>query len=110
MFIRLTSKDELEQLIGKSKEKPIVIFKHSNSCPISLDVRESLEACPLTFHEIIVQTERDLSNAVAEKTGVRHESPQALVIFNEKAVYTAAHYDINGDDISASIESAGGQN
>jgi bacillithiol system protein YtxJ len=109
MFIRLTSEDELEQLIGKSREQPIVIFKHSNSCPISLDVRESLAACPATVHEIVVQTERNLSNAVADRTGVRHESPQALVIFNEKVVYQATHYDINGDEISASIESASGQ-
>jgi len=106
MFNRLTDTESLENLFAVSLEKPIAIFKHSNTCPISSDVRDALSACPVTLFEIIVQTERSLSNLVAERTGVRHQSPQALVIFKGEVLYNASHYDIDGDDIARVMSSS----
>ena len=42
---------------------------------------------------------RDISNEVAEKTGVRHESPQAIIIKDSKVVYHASHYDVTAQEI-----------
>lgn len=106
MFKRLTTIEDLELLMTSSTESPVAIFKHSNSCPISSGVRESVESCPETLNEIVVQTERELSNLVAEKTGVTHESPQVIVVFKGAVIYKASHYDINGDDISLAIKGA----
>lgn len=106
MFKRLTSIEDLELLLASSAESPVTIFKHSNSCPISSDVRESVKSCPETLNEIVVQTERELSNLVAEKTGVTHESPQAIVVFKGAVIYKASHYDIIGEDISLAIKGA----
>lgn len=107
MFNRIASREELENLLSLSASEPIIIFKHSNSCPISLDVRASLESCDETLNEIVVQSDRDLSNIVADKTGIRHESPQALVIHKGKVLYSASHFDITAEGISAAIKSSG---
>lgn len=92
--------------MASSTEHPVAIFKHSNSCPISFGVRESIESCPETLNEIVVQTERELSNLVAERTGVTHESPQVIVLFKGNVIYKASHYDISGDEISRAIKAA----
>ena len=107
MFKTITDASQLDVLFENSSGKPVVIFKHSNSCPISQDVRDSLNSFSDEIFEIVVQVNRDLSNSVAERTGIRHESPQALVIFNGKAIYNASHYDITGDEISKAIHAQG---
>jgi bacillithiol system protein YtxJ len=52
---------------------------------------------------IVVQRSRDVSTAVAEKTGIRHESPQALVLKNSKVVYHASHYDVTAKDVETNL-------
>ncbi len=93
-FIKVTSNEQLDELFQKSNEQPVVLFKHSLTCPISAGVYKEVSAVDGDIHLIVMQYSRDISNAVAEKTGVRHESPQAIVLKNEKAVYHASHYDV----------------
>jgi thioredoxin 1 len=107
MFKPLTNATELDELFTMSGEKPIVIFKHSNSCPISHDVRDGLISSTQEIFEIVVQEHRELSNTVAEKTGIKHESPQALVIFNGNVIYKASHYDIIGSAILSAMNLKG---
>jgi thioredoxin 1 len=54
-------------------------------------------------HIVILQTDRPVSDAIAERTGIRHESPQAFVLKGGKSIYHASHYDITADDISAAL-------
>lgn len=98
--IEINSQEELHSLFEKSSESPVVLFKHSVTCPISLDVYESIGAFPGDVNLVVVQRARPISNEIAERTGVRHESPQALVIRNGEVVYHASHYDITAEDIS----------
>lgn len=107
MFKPLTNSNELDELFTRSSEKSFVIFKHSNSCPISHDVRDGLLSATGEIFEIIVQENRELSNLVAERTGIRHESPQALVILNGVVLYHASHYDITEGAISKAVNSIG---
>lgn len=98
--IEITSKEELHSLFEKSSDGPVVLFKHSVTCPISLDVYKTIESVEGDVNLIVVQRTRPVSNEIAERTGVRHESPQALVIRNGEVVYHASHYDITAEDIS----------
>jgi bacillithiol system protein YtxJ len=50
-----------------------------------------------------MQSARDISNAVAEKTGIRHESPQAIVLKNGAPVYHASHFDVSAEAINGEI-------
>ena len=98
-FIEIHSGEELNELFQKSNEQPVVLFKHSLTCPISSGVHREVAGIDSDIYLIVVQYARGVSNLLAEKTGVRHESPQAFVIKDGKPVYHASHYDITAEDI-----------
>jgi bacillithiol system protein YtxJ len=58
------------------------------------------------LYAIVVQYARDLSNHIAEALGVRHETPQVLLIKDGEAIYHASHYDISTDDLRSAAHSA----
>ena len=93
-LIEIETIDKLESLIVESHRSPVVIFKHSTTCGISAGVLREVGVVQGDIHMIVLQTHRPLSNAIAEWTGVRHESPQAIVIKDGLPVYSASHYDI----------------
>lgn len=102
-FIKLDSTERLEELFAESHEKPVVIFKHSTTCPISSGVYEEVSRVDADINLIVMQSARDVSNAVASKTGIRHESPQAIILKNGAPVYHASHFDVTAEDIKGEI-------
>ncbi len=98
-FNEINNTEELDALIEKSNEQAIVLFKHSTTCPISAGVYQEISNADADINLIVVQKARDVSNAVAEKTGIRHESPQAFVVKNGKVIYHASHYDVTASDV-----------
>ena len=101
---KINSIEELESVFAKSSEKPVALFKHSITCPISADVYHEIQNVDDEVNVVVVLTARRLSNEIAARTGVRHESPQALVIKNGKAVYHASHYDITAEDVNSKLK------
>lgn len=51
-----------------------------------------------------VQTARELSREVSTITGVRHETPQVIVLKDGKAVWNASHYDVNASSVSEALQ------
>ena len=102
-FIDLDNTEQLEKLFESSHQKPVILFKHSTTCPISANVFEDVSQTDATIYLIVVQEARNVSNAIAEKTGIRHESPQAIVLRNGEAIYHASHYDVTHSDIADAI-------
>ncbi len=94
-FNRIDTFARLDEVFTESHERPVVIFKHSNSCGISADLQSQLAAVNGEINVVVVQESRPLSDAIAERTGFRHQSPQAFVIRDGKAVYQASHYAID---------------
>jgi bacillithiol system protein YtxJ len=100
---RIETLPALEALIERSKEKPVWVFKHSLTCPISGSAwgefrrfadRPSQPA-EVVYAVIEIQRARPVSSALAERTGVRHESPQAILLRDARVVWHASHYQIN---------------
>ena len=98
-FITLDSEERLESLFVASHAKPVILFKHSNSCGISRGVFNEVSQINGEVNLIVVQDARNVSNLLAERTGIRHESPQAIVLKEGQPVYHASHYDITAEDI-----------
>lgn len=101
MWTDLTEASQLNELLLNSAQKPALIFKHSTRCSISqmaLDrlsrqwKREDAEKVEPFYLDLL--RHRDISNLIAERFGVVHESPQVLVIQNGECVYHASHQDI----------------
>jgi len=111
--------DELDALLEESSDRPILLFKHSMSCGTSYEALDELiehlnrtpaEAqhyssgnLPARYAMITVQTHRDLSTAVAKRLGVRHETPQALLIREGRVVWSASHFRVTGGALEAAI-------
>ena len=91
---------KLEAAIEESRLRPILLFKHSTSCGISSGVFRDVSMVDGDINLVIVQTDRDISNEIARRTGIKHESPQAIVLKNGAAVYHASHYDITIEDLN----------
>ncbi len=102
-WIQLTSEDQLSDLISKSETKPQVIFKHSTRCSISSVAMQRLQKAKqpseVDFYFLDLIAYRSLSNLVAQKFDVQHESPQVLVIRNGQCVYDESHLGISMDEI-----------
>ena len=101
-FNEIHDTKELDALIEKSNEQAVILFKHSTTCPISAGVYQEISNADADINLIVVQNARNVSTAIAERTGIRHESPQAIILKNEKVVYHASHYDVTADEVEKS--------
>ncbi len=106
-FLKITHKEGLEELISNSNSRPVVIFKHSNSCPISAVAYREMEDLDGDVSLIEVQSARDVSLEIASRTGVRHESPQVIILRDGKAVWNASHFDVKARDVAEAVQANG---
>ena len=102
-FVKLDSIDRLDELFEESHSRPVVFFKHSITCGISSGVKNIVSDLNADLNMVVVQTDREISNEIAARTNVRHQSPQAIVVKGGQAIYHASHYDITPEDIQRSI-------
>ncbi|MEP6850233.1 MAG: bacillithiol system redox-active protein YtxJ [Acidobacteriota bacterium] len=91
----VTTAAELDEVFSESFTRPVLLFKHSDTCGISMDVLERVSAVIEDIRLVVVQDDRDISNAIAQRLGIRHASPQAFVLWQGKPVYHATHYGID---------------
>ena len=105
-WVVLQSADQLNVLDDTSYHHPQVIFKHSTSCGISGMVKRSFQNQSthpekgITYYMLDLIRYRDISNAIANKYGIRHESPQVLVIREGEVVAHASHHSITAMDLN----------
>lgn len=113
-FSRVQDVAEIEALIASSHEKPVVFFKHSLTCPISsagfrqyehflADPASDADAC---YTLVEIQNARPVSAEITLRTGVRHESPQALVMRNGKVTWHASHGAIRSEALADAVGQA----
>ncbi|MDT4898488.1 MAG: hypothetical protein QOH25_3565 [Acidobacteriota bacterium] len=102
-FTQITDKDALEQLLARSNDEPVVLFKHSSTCPISAAAYRQMSQVLTEVSLVVVQRAREVSSEIASLTGIRHESPQAIVIRNGQAVWSASHFDITKSAVEQAV-------
>ncbi|WP_028297788.1 bacillithiol system redox-active protein YtxJ [Olivibacter sitiensis] len=107
-WIKLNDLKQLEE-IGQ-QEGYSLIFKHSTRCPVSSMAKRQFEMerdllpadLPCYFLDLIAH--RDISNAVAQKWDVQHESPQLLLIYGNKCVYNESHSGIDAQETRKQLQ------
>lgn len=99
-WISLTDLDQLSAIETLSNQQTVAIFKHSTRCSISRMALKQFEnefasgdTIALYFLDLIEY--REISNEIASRFGVMHQSPQLIVIKNGQAIYNASHSDID---------------
>jgi len=108
---KLESVAQLEAIKAESKEKHVLIFKHSTRCNIS---RASLDRLERSWNEqemigvkpyfLDLLSFREISAQVAQQFNVEHESPQILLIANGETVLDQSHFDIDYQQIRSRIK------
>ena len=106
-FSKLSNREALESVISNSYQQPIVVFKHSNSCPLSSAAYRELEKLEAEVSMIVVQTAREVSQELAEITGVGHETPQVIILRNGSAVWDASHFDVKATAVLVALQANG---
>ena len=108
-WVALTEEIQLDDIISISASKPVLIFKHSTSCGISRMALKNFERdfdlteTDIELYYLDLLSYRTLSNAVAAKFGIPHQSPQVLLIKNEEVIYDDSHYSITIEAIKKAI-------
>lgn len=108
-YERLTSIADLDRILDNRQR--VLLFKHSLTCPVSgaafdeyRKYLESSQELGTKFTLIEVQNARDVSNEIATRTGVRHESPQAILVEGDRVDWHASHWKITKDSLNQAVD------
>jgi bacillithiol system protein YtxJ len=107
----LSDVDMLEAAIAESLERPVLLFKHSRTCGISCEALDELHAHlqrsggagTATYKVITVQSHRRVSDSAAQRLGIRHETPQAILLRDGRPVWNASHFRITAEELAKAV-------
>jgi bacillithiol system protein YtxJ len=99
---------QLDEIVAFSSQKPVVIFKHSTRCSISRMALKQFEnefnmGDTVDVYFLDLLEHRDISNEIASRFGVYHQSPQLLLIKEGKCVYDVSHSDIDAGELKGKL-------
>jgi len=102
-WVEIENSGQVDTLLDDSMTTAQLIFKHSTRCSISsMALRRAEDHLPIenlsaNFLDLIAY--RDVSNYIAELTGVTHQSPQVILIRNKEVIYHASHVSMDWKEI-----------
>lgn len=108
-FTELQEARDLEELLSHSHNRPVVVFKHSNSCGVSARAYREMAKLAGPVGIVTVQKARPLSNEIEERFELPHETPQVLVVRNGELAWSASHFRITTDAVNRAIYEATGK-
>lgn len=102
----LTQMAHLDAIDKESETGSILIFKHSTRCSISDTALsrferdgKSLDGTAIKCYYLDLLQHRDISNALAVRYDVEHQSPQVLLISKGKCIFHESHMSISVSEI-----------
>lgn len=112
-LLSLSSLTQLDELLGGSGPRPFYLFKHSETCGMSLqayeEVREAVDGSEFAtpVYLVSVQASRPVSQAIAARLRVVHQSPQVLLVQDGTVRWHTSHLAITADAVRAAVEQHG---
>jgi thioredoxin 1 len=101
---------DLDALLAESMTRPVLIFKHSRTCGTSAQALDELlvhlndgQSGDVRFAIVTVQTHRQVSDALAARLGIRHQTPQVLLIKEGTVRWHASHFRVTADAIAEAV-------
>lgn len=90
-----------------------VLYKHSSRCAICSFARWQVGRFAdrhgdVPVYLLDVLEDRALSDRVAERLGVRHESPQAIVVRDGDVIWTGSHFAVRAGVLEREVPPADG--
>ena len=103
-FISIDDEAALDRFLADANGGPVVIMKHSSTCGISNRAYRNMESFEGSVGLVTVQEARDVSEEVARRTGVPHETPQVLILRDGQVLFTASHFDVKAEIVAAELQ------
>ncbi len=103
------SVEHIDEIFESSSNQQIVIYKHSNQCGTSFFAKKNIEIIDKSdfenagFYIIDVIRQRPLSNYLAEKVGVRHESPQLIILKDKIVTWHGSHHQVSSNNLLSAL-------
>jgi len=100
---------DLDNALAASAFRPILIFKHSATCGTSAMAHEEVDDLlagstpPVDLFMVRIQGARDVSRAITDRLGIRHESPQVLLVSAGRVLWHASHFRVTARSIAAAL-------
>jgi bacillithiol system protein YtxJ len=102
----LTEMAQLDAIDRESAIRKVMIFKHSTRCGTSDVAKARIERSWNDESEKLISpyyldlvAYRSISNAIEQRYGIEHESPQVLIISNGKCIFSESHFGISMAEI-----------
>lgn len=101
--------DAFDAALAQSATRPTVIFKHSLTCGVSAMAMEEIQeliggvAFDADVYLVQVQRARDVSGAIEATLGIRHQSPQVLVVVDGRVVWHASHFRVTATAVLSAV-------
>ena len=104
----LHTQEDYDEMLEHSKREPVILYKHSASCPISARAQEqvALVKHDLPVYTLTVQYARELSKQAAEDLGVTHQTPQAIILKNGEPKSDFSHGKVTSESLSEAVAAA----
>lgn len=103
----ISSVKQLDSIFRQSSKQVVLIFIHSSTCMTSSNAKNKMgdleEKIDIPIYYCTVQEQGDVSRKIEEKTSVVHESPQAILIKDKKAIKDWDHENITEDNIFEAV-------
>ncbi|MDR6227421.1 bacillithiol system redox-active protein YtxJ [Desmospora profundinema] len=107
----ITTTEEWSHWLSQTEERPMLVMKHSTRCPVSADAFQEYETFlaedapeDVVYLFVKVIESRDVSNRIADDVGVKHQSPQAILIRNGAPVWNRSHWHITRGSLKEALE------
>lgn len=111
MYKEILSRDDYAEFLSDTDGEAVFVFKHSTVCPVSASALEQFSSFVKKQNRdqdvlVPVREAREVSDQIEKATGVQHESPQAILLKNGRALWNASHGSITEDSLSRALEKA----
>jgi len=105
----LNSGEAMNAALDAGSDKLTIIFKHSPACSVSFFAQREMNKLEDEITEIAdlyivnVIGDRPISNEIAQRTGVRHESPQLLFLHKGEVIWNGSHHHVTAKNVEKII-------
>lgn len=106
-MVTIETEQQLQEVLQAESGKPVFLFKHSTRCPVSAaahkEVTKFEESSSVPVYLVRVIEERPLSNYIASTYGIKHESPQVLLVQDDSVLWNASHWKVTKNALDGAV-------
>ncbi|WP_391120163.1 bacillithiol system redox-active protein YtxJ [Psychrobacillus sp. L3] len=106
-YEEITSVNQWKDILEESKKQPVLLLKHSTTCPVSAHAFGEFTSFDSTIKTYLVKVieSRAVSNEIGNDLAIKHESPQVFLIAKGESVWNTSHWKITKKELAKAVES-----